>query len=102
MEMEAAAPLRPRQLSPIAEVDRSFMAADTDSTARHYDPSNWKRGALIGGIAGGALSAAFAVGILCPLSEGSCVGPTIATALIGGAIGAFVGAVLIPAATEPR
>jgi hypothetical protein len=94
--MEAAAPLQPPHLSPIAELDRSFMAADTDSTVRHYDSRNWKKGAMIGGVAGGVLSAAFAVGVLCPLSEGSCAGPTIATALIGGAIGAFVGAVLIP------
>lgn len=76
--------------------------ASANSTTRRYDPGNWKKGALIGGVTGGILGGAFAVGVLCQLTDESCVGQTIGTMFISGAIGAFIGAVLIPATPVPR
>jgi hypothetical protein len=101
-QIKATAGLRSPQYSPVRQPIPSVERADTDSTTRHYDPGNWKRGALIGGVAGGVLGGIFAVGVLCHLTDESCVAQTISTIFVSGAIGAFVGAVLIPAEPTPR
>ncbi len=79
-----------------APLHATSALAPSDSVPRNIQPTYWKEGALIGGVAGGfagaVLSAAF-----CENSEtaGSCAGTTVGGALVGavllGVPGALIG-----------
>jgi hypothetical protein len=81
MEAAAKGPLQPL-----------VLADTTDSIPRRIRPTHWKKGALIGGLAGGA---ALAVLVETVCSLGDCGGSATVNALLGGAVlGGIVGALI--------
>ena len=81
MEAAATGPLQP-----------PVLADTTDSIPRRIRPTQWKKGALIGGLAGGA---ALAVLVETVCSLGDCGGSATVNAFLGGAVlGGIVGALI--------
>jgi hypothetical protein len=76
---------------------QSFVAADTtDSIPRRIRPTHWKKGALIGGLAGGA-AIALLFAVVCSAgaeAETDCSGMPIAGFLTGGVLGGIAGALV--------
>jgi hypothetical protein len=77
--------------SPLAQV---ALRDTTDSIPRQIQPTHWKEGALIGGLALGATFALLAPGF-CALGDGSsCGGAAVAGFLGGAVIGGLIGALI--------
>jgi hypothetical protein len=95
MEAAARGPLQPL-----------VLADTTDSIPRRIRPTQWKMGALIGGLAGGAAVALLSA-IVCSAgaeSETDCSGAPIAGFAVGVLPGAILGALIggqFPKQEEP-